>query len=43
MDNLLKKINPDIKFIIQENVNHSIPSGIILEMKSLKKWLNSRF
>jgi len=40
--NLLKKINPDIKIILQENVNHGVHSGIILEMKSLKNWLNSR-
>lgn len=39
---LLKKINPDIKILIQENVNHGTHSGIILEMKNLKNWLNSR-
>lgn len=35
----LKKKNPQIKIILQENVNHSIPSGIILDMKNIKQWI----
>lgn len=36
----LSKINPDIYLLSQENVNHSNPSGIILQMKSLHKWFH---
>lgn len=36
--NNLKKKNPELKIILQDNVNHGVQSGIILEMKELKKW-----
>lgn len=35
----LKKKNPDIKLLSQDNVNHSVPSGIINQMKSLEDCL----
>lgn len=35
----LKKNNPNIKLLSQDNVNHSVPSGIINQMKNLNKWL----
>ena len=36
----LKKKNPNIYLLTQENVNHSNPSGIISQMESLKQWFN---
>lgn len=38
----LKKINPDLKLMSQKNVNHSVPSGIIEQMKNLEKWLSPK-
>lgn len=35
----LKKINPSLTLLTQENVNHSVPSGIIHQMKSLRLFL----
>ncbi len=34
----LKKKNPNLKLLTQENVNHSVPSGIIKQIESLLKW-----
>ena len=36
----LKKMNPKIKFIAQKNVNHSLRSGIINQMKSIKEFIH---
>lgn len=36
--NSLKKKNPELKLILQDNINHSVRSGILLEMQELKKW-----
>ena len=35
----LKKINSTLKFLPQKNVNHSVPSGIVEQMKSLKLFI----
>ena len=35
----LKNKNPNIKFIAQNNVNHSIPSGIINQMEEINKFI----
>lgn len=36
---MLKKKNSNIKIVLQDNVNHSIPGGILIEMQNIKKWI----
>ena len=41
-DKYKKKYKYDITFLEQKNANHNENSGILEEMRSLKRWLQDR-